>query len=224
MLIYLKRMFDPFHKEIEFKVKEFAKTLPNNSLLLNAGSGEDAYSEYFSHCETIGIDLCIGDNNWDYSSVDIVGDLHKIPLKSEKFDGAVCIVVLEHLHTPHIFFKELNRVLKSGGVVFFVFPFMWELHQTPFDFFRFTEFGFKQLAIDNGFKVIKIEKMGYFFRVLHYRAASFIKNTLKHPLMLVLLIPILPFIIFLMFFSEILDRMFQLCDHTLGYNSILKKE
>ncbi len=224
MLTNLKKKFDPFHREIDKKIKQFAASIPENAVVLNAGSGEGAYNSYFKHCSVVGIDLCVGDNSWDYSSVDVVGDLHEIPFDDNVFDSAICVVVLEHLHSPHKFFKELYRVIKPGGTVFFVFPFMWELHQTPNDYFRFTEFGFRRLATDAGFVVSNIEKMGCFFRVMHYRTASFVKYALKNPLLLILLILTLPFIIFFMFFSEILDRMFQLCEHTLGYNSILQKE
>jgi SAM-dependent methyltransferase len=224
MLTNLKKLFDPFHRGIDKKIEQFAKSLPKGSVVLNAGAGEGAYNRYFKHCEIIGIDLCVGDSSWDYSSVDIIGDLHNIPFNDNVFDSAICVVVLEHLHSPHIFFKELHRVLKPKGKVFFVFPFMWELHQLPNDYFRFTEFGFKRLAKDAGFSVVHIEKMGCFFRMMHYRTASFVKYALKKPLLLILLILFSPFIIFFMFFSEILDRMFQLCEHTLGYNSILQKE
>jgi len=224
VLSCLKKMFDPFHKEIEHKIIKFSKTLPEGAVVFNAGSGEGAYKDYFKHCSFLGMDLCVGDSTWDYSSINILGDLHNIPIADNTFDGAVCVVVLEHLHSPYKFFGELIRILKPGGVVFFVFPFMWELHQLPHDYFRFTEFGFRSLAERSGFKVEEINKMGCYFRVMHYRIASLLKYAYKKPILLVLLIPILPIIIFLMFFSENLDRMFELCEHTLGYNSILKKE
>lgn len=55
---------------------------------------------------------------FDYSNpaADFLADAHAIPFKSDSFDCVFSYAVLEHLHNPFIAIREIDRVLKSGGV------------------------------------------------------------------------------------------------------------
>ncbi len=223
MLEKLKHYLDYFHRDVEKEVKRFADSLAEGSLVLDAGAGEGKYREYFRHCRVIGVDNCVGDSSWDYSSLDVVGDLHLLPFKDNLFDAIICIVVFEHLKNPFKAMKELSRVLKKGGKIFAVFPFMWEIHQRPYDFFRYSEYGFKSLAEYSNLSVIEIKELGCFFRVLHYMAASFIKESLKNIFALFLALIFLPFLITFLFLSEPIDRIVRMCNYTPGYSILLKK-
>lgn len=220
----IKSLLDPFHREIRRRISAFAGTVPKGVFLLDAGAGEGQYHELFSHCRLIGLDAAIGDENWDYSALDVVGDLHKIPLKDASVDGVVSVVTMEHLHSPWLAMAEMARVTRPGGRSFFVVPFLWEMHQQPNDFFRFTKYGFMKLAKDAGFRVESIVPMGGLFRVFHYRTASLLKSAVHHPLLLLLLLPFLPILSAYLLLSELVDRIWKLCDHTLGYTIILIRE
>ncbi len=221
---WIKFLLDPFHREIRRRISTFAKAVPGDSLLLDAGAGEGQYHEFFRHCRLIGLDATIGDENWDYSALDIVGDLHRIPLRDASMDGILSVVTIEHLHSPWLAMSEMARVTRPGGRCFFVFPFLWEAHQQPNDFFRFTEFGFRKLAQDAGFQVESLEAMGGLFRVLHYRTASLLKSAVRRPLLFFLLLPVLPLLISFLLLSPLVDRIWKLCEHTLGYTAILIRE
>ena len=54
----------------------------------------------------------------DYSSdkADFIADAHALPFKDESFDCVFSYAVLEHLHQPFIAMKEIDRVLKNGGI------------------------------------------------------------------------------------------------------------
>jgi ubiquinone/menaquinone biosynthesis C-methylase UbiE len=54
--------------------------------------------------------------------VPIRGNLEKLPLLENKFDIIICRDVLEHLENPVACFKEFSRVLKDGGLCFFLAP------------------------------------------------------------------------------------------------------
>ncbi len=220
----IKFLLDPFHREIHCRISEFSKSVPKGSVLLDAGAGEGKYHNLFPHCQLIGLDAAIGDENWDYSALDIVGDLHRIPLKDASMDGVLSVVTLEHLHSPWLAMAEMARVVKPGGRSFFVFPFLWETHQRPNDFFRFTEFGFRKLAEDSGFRVDSLDAMGGLFRLLHYRTASLLKYSVRYPLLMLLLLPFYPLLFLYLLFSPLVDRTWKLCDHTLGYTAILIRE
>lgn len=49
------------------------------------------------------------------ANIDLMSDLTATPVKSESFDAAICIHVLEHVQEDRIAMKELFRVLKPGG-------------------------------------------------------------------------------------------------------------
>jgi SAM-dependent methyltransferase len=55
------------------------------------------------------------------------------------------IAVLEHVPNPSKVINEIYRVLKPGGIVFSVIPFMQPFHASPFDYQRFTLTGIKEL-------------------------------------------------------------------------------
>lgn len=219
----IKHYLDYFHRDVEKEVKRFAESLPEGSLVLDAGAGEGKYREYFKHCKVIGVDNCVGDSSWDYSSLDVVGDLHSLPFKDNSFDAILCVVVFEHLKNPFKAMKELSRVLKKGGAIFAVFPFIWEIHQRPYDFFRYSEYGFKSLAEDSNLSVVEIKQLGCFFRVLHYMAASIFKECKRNLFALLLTLIFLPYLIIFLLVSDIIDRIAGMCNYTLGYSITLKK-
>ncbi|BBB32367.1 conserved hypothetical protein [Thermotomaculum hydrothermale] len=223
MLEKIKHYLDYFHRDVEKEIERFAKSIPEGSLVLDAGAGEGKYREYFSHCRVIGVDNCVGDSSWDYSSLDVVGDLHLLPFKDNSFDFVICVVVFEHLKNPFKAMRELSRVLKKNGKMFAVFPFMWELHQRPYDFFRYSEYGFKQMAEDVELSVVEIKQLGCFFRVLHYMVASMLKECKNNISVLLLTIIFLPYLLLFLFISDIIDRLTGICNYTPGYSIILKK-
>ena len=223
MLEKIKRYLDYFHRDVEKEIKKFADSLPEGTLLLDAGAGEGKYRDFFKHCKVIGLDKCVGDSSWDYSSLDVVGDIHCLPFADNSFDAVISIVVFEHLKNPFKAMKELSRVLKKGGKIFIVFPFLWEIHQRPYDFFRFTEYGFKELVSESGLKVIELKQLGCFFRVLHYMVASLIKECRNNFYALFVTFMLLPYIIIFLFVSDIIDRITGICNYTPGYSIILQK-
>jgi hypothetical protein len=50
----------------------------------------------------------------------------------------------------------MNRVLAKGGQLVLSTPLFWPVHEAPYDYYRFTEYGLRHLLIKNGFKVDNI--------------------------------------------------------------------
>lgn len=141
-------------------VESTAKNLPSGSLMLDAGAGESVYKKYFSHCDYKAIDLAVGESRWNYTNLDYVGPLHKMPIEDEVFDAVLCTQVLEHLEWPRESVKEMQRVLKPGGKLYMTVPMAHPEHQTPYDFFRYTSYGLESICRHAGFIDIKITPFG----------------------------------------------------------------
>jgi SAM-dependent methyltransferase len=78
-------------------------------------------------------------------AVNVVCDGHELPFADDQFDFAILTAVLEHVLDPEQVVHEVSRVLRPGGVVYAVTPFMQQVHMGAFDFGRFTDLGHRWL-------------------------------------------------------------------------------
>lgn len=138
-------------------VQGVAAQLPAGAKVLDAGAGECAYKKYFSHCNYTGLDLAVGDANWNYHNLDVIALLDRLPLADGAFDAVLNTQTLEHLSRPQESLRECWRVLKPGGQLFLTAPMAHMEHQTPYDFFRYTSYGLRALAERAGFAQEAIE-------------------------------------------------------------------
>ena len=160
---------DPFEAAIRTFVRDVASSTRSSAWVLDAGAGECRFKPMFDHARYVGIDFAQGDSAWDYSRIDIVGRLEQLPFPDESFDRVLSIVVLEHTSEPGRVLQEFQRVLKRGGAVYMVVPHMWEEHQRPHDFFRFTSSGARFLMEKAGLRVQRVDPVGGFFWQLSRR-------------------------------------------------------
>lgn len=160
---------DPFEATIRRFVMSVGSTTPVRARVLDAGAGECRFKPAFAHATYVGVDLAEGDSAWDYTRLDAVAVLEALPFRDSSFDRVISIVVLEHTAMPGRAIEEFRRVLTRGGTVHLVVPHMWEEHQRPHDYFRFTSNGIRYLMESAGFRVLRIEPVGGFFWLLGRR-------------------------------------------------------
>ncbi len=154
--------FQDFHRaSVGRFVEAVAKDLPAGSLVLDAGAGEGMYRRLFNHTRYLAFDYGIGDAGWDYTGLDVVCDLHLLPLKDRSVPYILCTQTLEHLTKPHVALSELYRVLSDNGTIFCTLPFIGDAHhQEPYDFFRYTKYADEYLFAQAGFRDIEISPIG----------------------------------------------------------------
>jgi len=124
-------------------------------VVLDIGCGEKPYKDMFGNCQYVGVNY-----SQDGASPEIVGDALNLPIKSASVDIVLCSQVIEHVPDPKKLIKESYRVLKSGGGLILTGPFYWPLHEEPYDFYRFTYYGFEYLLKHIGYKSIDIKADG----------------------------------------------------------------
>lgn len=95
---------------------------------------------------------------------DVFADGARLPFKEACFDAVVCLEVLEHVAEPTQVMQEISRVLKSDGLGFISMPFLYPLHDAPYDFQRYTEYGLRRDAEKAGLEVINIQSTGHAVR------------------------------------------------------------
>jgi SAM-dependent methyltransferase len=160
---------DPFEASLQRFVQQTASATPATARVLDAGAGETRFKRDFAHAKYVAVDSADGDSTWDYKRLDAVARLEDLPFSDASFDRVISTVVLEHVAEPGRAIREFRRVLTPGGSVHLVVPYLWEEHQRPHDYFRFTSNGIRYLLEGEGFRVRRIEPIGGFFWMLGRR-------------------------------------------------------
>jgi len=203
---FLKRHVLHFEVEIEDAVAAFAHGLPPLARVLDAGAGEGQYKRHFAKQRYCGVDLAVGDAAWDYGRLDAIADLSALPFRDATFEAAVNIVTIEHLREPGLALQEIARTLTPGGILLIAAPHEWEVHQSPYDYFRYTRHGLEYVLRRAGFEICQMRPAGGYFRLLARRLLNglqFFSGGLRWVLFMpaaILLVPpalILPWLDFL---------------------------
>lgn len=95
------------------------------------------------------------------ATLHVFGDAARLPFHADSFDGAVCLEVLEHVARPMEVLSEIARVMKPGAKAWISMPFLYPLHDAPFDFQRYTEFGLRRGVEESGLQVSRLHKTGH---------------------------------------------------------------
>jgi SAM-dependent methyltransferase len=165
----LRRHVLHFECEIEDAIASFARQLPEDARVLDAGAGQGQYAHHFAGRRYCGVDLAVGDAAWDYGRLDAIADLTALPFPNATFAAALHIVTIEHLREPACALAELARTLVPGATLLIAAPHEWEVHQAPHDYFRYTRYGLAYLLEKAGFEVREIHASGGYFRLLARR-------------------------------------------------------
>lgn len=161
----LMDQINPFDRVILNAVKKVIAGFPRGSWVLDAGAGETQYKRLFQEAghRYWGFDLGVGEPDWQYTGLDAVANTEALPFRPGIFDAVMSIAVLEHTPFPRRVLAELNGALKPGGRLLIVVPTMWEEHQMPHDFYRFTRFGIERLLEEGGFRILERYPIGGYF-------------------------------------------------------------
>jgi SAM-dependent methyltransferase len=113
---------------------------------------------------------------------DLKVDLEKLNSRLDyQFDNVFLINVLEHIYNFNNCLNNCYSFLRKGGNFFGSTPFMFRIHSSPNDFFRFTEQSLRKSLESVGFINIKISVLDGGIFICFYNSLSMI--TQKIPLL-----------------------------------------
>jgi SAM-dependent methyltransferase len=140
---------------LEF-MQRAAAELPSGARVLDVGAGQAPYAELFQH-----VDYRTSD--WEHSvhpnarRADYIGSADDLPIQDWLFDAVINTQVLEHVAEPARVLAELFRVLRPGGTLYLSVPLVWELHEEPHDYYRYTPHSLRYLLERAGFVGLDIQ-------------------------------------------------------------------
>ncbi len=173
-------LFNPFYfarKNLASAISECSSAIYGN--LLDVGCGTKPYLSLFKVDSYRGLDIDSPDTRNRGVADDLYDGKH-FPYQSNSFDSVLCNQVLEHVFNPDEFLTEINRVLKFGGKLLLTVPFIWDEHEQPYDYARYSSFGLKALLESNGFKIIKHRKLAADATVLFQLTNAYLFKVSQH--------------------------------------------
>jgi SAM-dependent methyltransferase len=126
--------------------------------LLDIGCGNKPFEKMFEGrvSEHIGCDVVQSSE----ARADVICPATQLPFESESYGTVLISQVIEHVADHQAMLREAFRVLQRDGVLILSGPMYWPLHEEPYDFFRFTEHGFRFLLKNIGFVGIETVNNG----------------------------------------------------------------
>lgn len=145
--------------------------------ILDVGCGNKPYESLFNTTKEnyVGCDVVQSSEK----KVDVICKATAISFEENSFDTAFSTQVMEHVDNSDLMMSECNRVLKPGGIFILSVPLCWELHEEPYDFFRFTKYGLKKLCDRNNFEVLEIIPNGGKWAAIMQMNINMVYSTFK---------------------------------------------
>jgi SAM-dependent methyltransferase len=133
--------------------------------MLDVGCGTQPYRSLFAGREYVGLDID-SPRSRSLGIADQLYDGSTFPFPDSAFDSVLSNQVLEHVFNPAQFLSEVNRVLRPGGRLLLTIPFVWDEHEQPFDYARYSSFGLAHLLEEHGFRIDSHRKIAGDFSTL----------------------------------------------------------
>ena len=172
-------------------VKDIAPQITGKTL--DVGCGSKPYQSLYGSSEYIGLEYDTPENR-SIKNADFFYDGTSFPFDNSSFDSVVLNQVFEHVFNPDNFLDEVLRILKKDGKLFLTIPFVWDEHEQPVDYARYSSFGIKSILEKHGFEILEQRKSVQDVRVIFQLLNLYIfkklvtNNGLLNQLMILLLI------------------------------------
>lgn len=115
-------------------IGEFLRDAPYGSRIVELGSGDRRLRD-----DVITVDL------FPFPNVDVIADIVQSPFRDNEVEFVVLDSVLEHVPEPHRVVEDVYRILRPGGRVICITPFVFPYHGYPKHYFNISKDGLEFL-------------------------------------------------------------------------------
>jgi SAM-dependent methyltransferase len=112
--------------------------IARNGFVLDAGAG--LRNEYFPNVVNLEVVA--------YETTDVLCVGERLPFADGTFDAVLSLNVLEHLRDPFVAAREIVRVMRPGGELYCVWPFLQPYHGYPNHYYNATLAGLRNVFAD----------------------------------------------------------------------------
>ena len=127
-----------------------------NGKLLDLGCGTVPMYGYYN--QYVKSNTCADWDNCEHETnhVDVFCNLNlSLPFENNSFDTIILSDVLEHLSELKSTLQEINRILNPEGVLIMNYPFLYGLHEVPFDYCRYTKYRIRNWVEEIGMQIVE---------------------------------------------------------------------
>lgn len=149
---------NPFYfarKELYLAMQELGPQLRGR--VLDVGCGYRPYENLVFSQEYVGLEIDTPESR-ARAKADAFYDGRSFPFEDGSFDAVICNQVLEHVFEPDAFVREIARVLRGDGRLLLTVPFVWDEHEQPRDYARYSSFGVAALLARHSFRILHQRK------------------------------------------------------------------
>jgi len=144
----------------EVKMKKQVISLAKGQVL-DIGCADQSLKPMLSDkCSYTGLDYPGTVNSMYKTQPMIFGDAQALPVRGASMDTVVLMEVLEHVPNIDSAISEVFRILKQDGLFLFSMPFLYPIHDIPFDFQRLTIHGLRRIMNQHSFEIIEEQAFG----------------------------------------------------------------
>lgn len=157
-ILHPQWLADRYHSRKKNLVKDI-----RDSVVLDIGSGKGAFAKSLAACNQVfSLDYPATAIRYE-AACDVYGDVRRLPFRTASVDVAIFFEVLEHVAEPAAAMAEISRVLKPGGKLIASVPFVYPVHDAPYDYWRFTRYGIEELLGQYSLEMAVVKSHGNAF-------------------------------------------------------------
>jgi len=167
-----KNNWSYWRKENYSFLKKELNDFSDDKVIIDLGAGQSDFQELFERFEKYSVDF------YPYKGIDVVCDLTKdLPFKDSSVDILIMSNLLEHISEPNNLLNECSRILK--GVILGTVPFLIDIHQRPYDFYRYTDINLKYLLKKHNFRNVNVKPVLMLYILLYNTTTNFFVNLIQ---------------------------------------------